>query len=98
MVETKLWTAWIHYSATGEGVTYMAIIDYATTPEDIKQKFTERFGEYFTIGCEVGVGVVRNPVTKFLFSEALLTRLENNESEGACGALSANGEYHVNAS
>jgi len=97
-METKLWTAWCHYFATGEGVTYMAIIDYATTPEEIKQKFTERFGEYFTIGCDVEVGIVRNDVTQLLFSEALLVRLEKNDNEGVCGALSASGEYHVNKS
>lgn len=93
---TKLWTVWSQYFATGEGVTIMAIIGYADNVEQAKALFTDKFGEYFAIGCETQEGIVRNGVTEFLFSKTLLDRLETNESNS--GALLAYGEYRVNKS
>jgi hypothetical protein len=95
-MKTRLWTAWIQYFATGEGVTIAAVIGYAKTKKEAKQLFTDKFGEYLAIGCEVEPGIVRNEVVELLFSKTLLKRLKDND--GNSGALEAHAEYHVNKS
>jgi len=92
----KLWTAWVDYFATGEGVTYSAVIGYAEDEAGAKKLFEEKFGEYLTIGCKAKEGIVRNEITEFLFSKFLFSRLEKNKDNS--GALSIHAEYHVNKS
>lgn len=79
----RLWTAWLDYSATGEGRAYMACIAYAQGEAEILAHFGNRFDPWFANGCDVGQGVVRNCVTTLLWSATMLDRLEVLADEGA---------------
>ena len=75
--ENQLWTAWCDYSATGEGRSIMGCIGYARSEQEIKARFAEKFGDWFAKGSEAQEGVVRNEVTQFLWTEAMLTTVES---------------------
>jgi len=92
---SAIWTVTSDYFATGEGITYSAIITYAENETDAIRLFTEKFGEYFAIGCKASVGIVRNHVTEFLFSPALLNKLDKHKTDGM---INVYGEYHLNLS
>jgi len=91
----KLWTVWSDYFATGEGVTYSAIIGYAKNAKGAKKLFANKFNEYLAIGCEAEEGVVKNGITKFIFSDELLKAIKKAENKAN---LVAYGEYHENRS
>lgn len=95
-MKTTLWTVWCEYFATGEGVSYSAIITYAKSAKEAKKLYIEKFGDYLAIGCEVKKGVVCNKVTSLLFSETLLDNLEKHNEHS--GSLFAYGEFHLNKS
>lgn len=90
-----LWTVTSNYFATGEGLTYSAIITYAESEDDAKRLFTEKFGDYLAIGCIASMGIIRNHVTEFLFSPALLSKLEKHATDAM---INVYGEYYLNLS
>lgn len=75
--DRQLWTAWCDYFATGEGRSIMACIAYASSADEMKERFVEKFDDWFGKGCEVENGVVRSELTRFLWSEAVLTSIED---------------------
>jgi hypothetical protein len=85
----KLWTVWLDYLATGEGRTKMACFVYALDNFGAINKFQEKFGEYFAQGCQAHEGVLRNTVTKFLFSKAALDGLEDGSGRGSLDAYAS---------
>lgn len=91
----RLWTVWCEYFATGEGISYSAIIGYAKSAKQAKKMYESRFGEYLAIGCEAKEGVVKNAITKFLFSDEVIKTLKKGEKKAD---LFAYAEYHENRS
>jgi hypothetical protein len=85
----KLWTVWLDYLATGEGRTKMACIVYVESEFDAINKFQERFGEYFAQGCQAQEGLLRNAVTKLLFSKAALDHIEEAAGKGNLEAFAS---------
>lgn len=73
----RLWTAWTHYGATGEGETLLAMIAYAESEKEIAAKFSAVFDPFFRCTCQAGV--IRNPVTETLFPEETLAYVESLE-------------------
>ncbi|MCX7593142.1 MAG: hypothetical protein N2235_05180 [Fischerella sp.] len=57
----------------------MALITHAGSADEAKLEFHKQFGSFFSAGCEVEEGVVRNTYTRHLFSEALLHAAEVKE-------------------
>lgn len=92
---SAIWTVTSDYFATGEGITYSAIIAYAEDEADAKRLFAKQFGEYLSIGCKATIGIVRNHVTEFLFSPFLLDKLDQHNGNGN---IKVHGEYHLNLS
>lgn len=90
-----LWTAWCHYFATGEGVTYIARVAFARDEAQCRKEFVEAFGEFWGLMCEASPGVVRNEVTELLFAATTLDRLGGIKS---AGAVEAKGQLHINLS
>lgn len=78
-----LWTAWLDYSATGEGRAFMACICFAKSEEEIRSHFGNKFHPWYAKGCDVGQGVVRNGVTTLLWSATMLDHLESVADKGA---------------
>jgi len=91
-----LWTTWADYAATGEGHTTVACLGWAPDAAGAKEAFTKLFGEFIALGCETKVGVVRNEVTRFLFSEIALQNIELAEARGCTVITYA--EMHINCS
>lgn len=91
----KLWTIWVDYFATGEGRTLTALIVYAENAEEAKKKFADKFSDYMAIGCDAEEGVVKNNVTKFLFSAELLKNIRKEEGKAHVVVFA---ECHVNKS
>lgn len=85
----KLWTVWLDYLATGEGRTKMACLVYADSDSDAINKFQEKFGEYYAQGCQANEGVLRNSVTKLLFSKAALDSIEEASGKGTLDAYAS---------
>ena len=81
-----LWTTWLDYYATGEGRTVMAWIGYARDESQAREQFGKKFDPYFAQGCEVERGVVRNEITRFVWSEATLDFLEKCDPRGGAEA------------
>lgn len=79
----RLWTAWLDYSATGEGRAYMACIAFAKSKDEILSHFGRKFHPWYATGCEVGEGILRNRVTTLLWSGTLLDHLELAADQGA---------------
>ena len=73
----------------------MAVIGYASSEEEAKALFLEKFGDWFTIGCDAAVGVVQNPVVQYLFSPSALQTMTKSE---ACANVAAYASVHINAS
>lgn len=92
----QLWTAWCDYFATGEGRSIMGCIAYASSADQMKERFAKKFDDWFAIGCEVQQGVVRNEVTQFLWSEAVLAWVE--ECGKRRGWVDAHTWMHMNFS
>lgn len=78
-----LWTAWLDYYATGEGRILMACITYANCGDQIRARFAERFDPWYARGCEVQRGVVRNELTRLLWSGEALDMIERLAARGA---------------
>ncbi len=94
----KLWTIWSDNCATGEGRTLTAMIVYAKNAEEAKKKFGDEFGEYHEYmvrGCDAEEGVVKNDVTKFLFSAELMKIIPREEGKAHVVVFA---ECHVNKS
>lgn len=85
----RVWTVWLDYLATGEGRTKMACFTLAESEFDAISKFQERFGEYFAQGCQAQEGVLRNNVTKLLFSKAALDAIEDAGGKGKLDAFAS---------
>lgn len=94
--ESPLWTAWCDYFATGEGRSIMARVTYADNEEQMRSKFSEKFGDWFGKGCEVQRGVARSAVVNFLWSETALAAMEDCEKRR--GWLDAHSSLHFNLS
>lgn len=73
----------------------MAIIGYASSEENAKALFKEKFGDWFALGCDAAPGVVQNPVTLFLFSAAALQTM--TEKNGTANVV-AHASVHINMS
>ena len=91
----KLWTAWVDYFATGEGRTMCALIMYGDDEAEIRSKFKNLFGQYYSLGMEVAEGIVRNDVVNSVFSEKTLLTA-NAVARGA--NMSLFGQVHFNLS
>ena len=78
--ENKLWTVYCDYSSTWEGRSLMAIICYSTKKQEAIDKFSEQFDKYFSIGAIAKNGVLKNDVTKQLFTESTLNFAKENEN------------------
>lgn len=94
-MELALWTCTLDYAATGEGRTVMARVGYAQSAHDARQQFAEAFDDFWAQGCTVEQGVVRNDVTRLLWSEEALTLFQKVDSRGAIEAAS---KLHFNLS
>lgn len=92
----QLWTAWLHYGATGEGQTVTAYVGYATSESQMRELISERYGSWFAENCEVDQGVVNNEITRYLWSEAALS---NFDRVGTLrGKLEVYSKVHINFS
>lgn len=78
-----LWTAWLDYFATGEGRSLMACIAFASNEAEIRAHFGRTFDPWYAHGCEAGPGVVRNDLTRTLWSTAALKMIESCAAQGA---------------
>lgn len=87
-LEYRLWSTWLDYHATGEGRTMMAWIGYATGPKQARERFASVFDEYFARACEAQQGVVRNDLTRYLWSDAALEFIEGCDRRGSIEAHS----------
>lgn len=92
----RLHTAWCDYLATGEGRTITALIAYARDEAHMREHIRDHFGQFWAEGLYVSQGVVRNPVTEYLWPGAVLNFLER--CEGEAGAVLAKSQLHVNFS
>jgi len=82
--------------ATGEGLTYMALICYAENPEDAINQFSNRFDPYFAIGASVDPGIKFDiPGGELLFSDALRQSMLKWHDKGYINFYSS---IHVNFS
>lgn len=93
---SQLWTAWLGYSATGEGSTLTAAVRYASSEPQMREFLSESYGSWFAENCEVAPGVVSNEITRYLWSEEVLT---NFDRVGTLrGKLEAYSKVHINFS
>jgi hypothetical protein len=66
------------YMATGEGRTIMVMITYAESELEAQEKFTERFGVFYTYGAEVKEGLdVDFPGSDMMLSAPLKQALKD---------------------
>lgn len=91
----QVWTVWTAYSATGEGVTYCALVTYAADSLTAKAVFSQKFGQYLERGADCAQGVVCNGVTRKLFSQEAFETMRNAEGKAS---LEAYATMHVNYS
>ena len=82
----KLWTTTVEYGASGEGETLMAWIDHAEDAAEAKLGLINVFGKFHGAFGESAEGVVRNRVTRLLFSEEALAMLERLEGRATVRA------------
>jgi len=87
----KLWTAWVLYTATGEGATMIARIAYAADEAQARSDLAKAFGPYFAALAEISEGVERNHITETLFGEAALKIVESHR-----GTLELKAQLHCN--
>lgn len=90
----KIWTAWAAHAATGEGMTVMVWIGYATSATEALAGFGGRFDPYFADACEVEEGVVRNEVTAHLLTEPTAEQLARAAGRAKVEFYS---KFHLNA-
>lgn len=81
--EIALWTAWCHYAATGEGVTLLARIGYATNAAHCRAQFAEAFDPFWAAFAVFEPGIARNPVTECLFSPEALRLVDELNGRGS---------------
>ena len=82
----KLWTTTVEYGASGEGETIIAWIGHAENAAEATLGLIDVFGAFhgaFGVSVE---GVVRNPVTRLLFSKEALRTLESLEGRATVRA------------
>lgn len=91
----KLWTIYNDYAATGEGRTIQALITYANDEKDAIAKFAKTFDPYWAQGAEAKEGIIKNEVTKLLFSPGLLKETKDMEGRANVKLFS---EFHFNFS
>lgn len=73
----------------------MAVIGYASSEEQAKALFSEKFGDWFKLGCEAAPGVVLNPVIQYLFTSSALQMMTQN---AGLANIVAHASVHLNAS
>lgn len=88
----SVWTVWSAYGTVGEGVTYAALVGYASTAPDAVNQFKLRFGSSLTTHAECGPGVVVNGVTRKLFSPEAFETMRHADGQAD---LSAQASLHV---
>lgn len=93
--ELSLWTTSLDHFATGEGRTMMARVCCARDEASARQQFGEAFDPLYAKRCSVQRGLVRNEVTRFLWSNPALDYFEQL---GAGGCVEANSFFHFNLS
>lgn len=74
----------------------MACIAYACTGDEMRAHFTKKFGDWFAKGREVQHDVVRNEISRFIWSEAMLDAVEGCGTRR--GRVNANSWMHFNLS
>ena len=82
MNDSKIWTGWCDYYATGEGRTICAMIAMAENETRFRERARETLGGYVFLGFDVAPGVVRNAVTEALWAATALDFIEANQSAG----------------
>lgn len=92
----KIHTAWCDYAATGEGVTFFAYVTWACDEREMREKIKRDVNEFWAMACEVQQGIVRNQVTRMLWPEEMLSRLERFVLDRAM--ITARNEVHFNLS
>ena len=93
-----MFTVWLDYFATGEGRHIFATIAPAANADRARKQFAETFGSYWARGAEVAEGIVRNPVTQFLFTEQALKHAEqlvDSHGPGACPEMKASHQFNL---
>jgi hypothetical protein len=90
-----LWTCSLDYFATGEGRTVMAHIGSASDEDGARQQFGKVFDDFYARDCNVEKGVVRNDITRLLWSEEALSLFEKVNGRGA---IEASSKFHFNLS
>lgn len=90
-----LWTASVDYYGQGEGRTRFGWIGYAVDREDCLRRFGEACDPYFAKGADCAPGVVRNEVTRILWSEEAFQEIEKADGRGNVIAFA---ELHFNFS
>lgn len=73
----------------------MARIGFARDEAQARHQFAESFDPFYAQGCEVEKGLIRNEVTRFLWSE---TALDYFEKISPLGAIEAQSSLHFNLS
>ena len=73
----------------------MAVIGYASTEEQAKALFSDKFGDWFKLGCDAEPGVVLNPVTQYIFTAPALQMMTKN---AGTASIVAYGSVHFNMS
>ena len=92
----RIWTAWLHYAATGEGTSVLAYMSYAASEDELRQRVASKFGQWYADGCEVQEGIARNEVTQYLWSEDALRTFERIGIQR--GQLEVYSKVHINSS
>lgn len=92
----KIHTAWCYYAARGEGATLFAYITWASDEQEMREKLKTDVDEFWAMTYEVQEGVVRNEVTRMLWPEEMLKRIENFARDHAM--ITARNQVHFNMS
>ncbi|MBE7939671.1 hypothetical protein IM725_03670 [Ramlibacter aquaticus] len=92
----KIHTASCYYAATGEGATLFAYIAWASDEQEMREKLKSDVHEFWAMTSEVQEGVVRNEVTRMLWPEEMLRRIEDFAQD--CAMVVARNEVHFNMS
>lgn len=100
--EAQVYTVYSDYLATGEGVTYMALITRGygqgkTRAENAMNRFREIFGDYMAQGATVKPGLhLEFPGSKVLISDAMREKI--NDWNDNAGGLEWHSSLHLNFS
>jgi hypothetical protein len=94
-----MYTAWCQYYATGEGITHMVLIHPANSEEDLKERFSEVFGEYYAIGMEFKKGIYFDfPGNGYVISNGIRNTYETWKKNGTLPMNEYFSSFHVNLS